>query len=143
MLKRLECMVSIFTKITTGVVFVTAVFIQIFYRGDIELGVEILWQDLVVSAVCTLPALLIPIEGEREVSKCSMLIRMIFYYCFVNVVVLSLGAYFSWFALSDWKQVLGMEVAIAIVFAFVMVVSYWAEHQTAERMNQKLKGRNR
>ena len=143
MLKKLEYMISIFTKITTGVVFATAVFIQIFYGGDVWIGVEVLWQDLIVSAVCTLPALLIPIEGEREVSKFSMLIRMLLYYCFVNVVVLSLGVYFSWFALSDWKQVLGMEAAIAIVFAFVMVVSYWAEYQTAERMNQKLKGRNR
>ncbi len=142
MLKKLECMVSIFTKITTGVVFVTAAFIQIFYGGDIELGVEILWQDLIVSAVCTLPALFIPIEGEREGSKCSMLIRMLFYYCFINVVVLSLGVYFSWFALSNWKQILGMAAAIAFVFAFVMAVSYWAEYQTAERMNQKLKGRN-
>lgn len=142
MLKRLEYMISIFTKITTGVVFATAVFIQIFYGGDVRIGVEVLWQDLIVSAVCTLPVLLIPIEGEREVSKISMLIRMLLYYCFVNVVVLSLGVYFSWFVLSDWKQVLGMEAAIAVVFAFVMAVSYWAEYRTAERMNQKLKGRN-
>lgn len=143
MLKKLEYMISIFTKITTGVVFATAVFIQIFYGGDVRIGVEVLWQDLIVSAVCSLPALRIPIEGERELSKISMLIRILLYYCFVNAVVLSLGVYFSWFALSDWKQVLGMEAAIAFVFAFVMVVSYRAAYRTAERMNQKLKGRNR
>ena len=142
MLKKLEYMISIFTKITTGVVFATAVFIQIFYGGDVRISVEVLWQDLIVSAVCTLPALFIPIEGEREVSKISMLRRMLLYYCFVNAVVISLGVYFSWFVLSDWKQVLGMEAAIAVVFAFVMAVSYWAEYRTAEQMNQKLKGRN-
>lgn len=142
MLKRLECMMAMFTKITTGVVFVTAVFIQIFYGGDVELGVEILWQDLIVSAVCTLPTLIIPLENEREVSKYSMLIRMLLCYFLINIVVFLLGSYFSWFVLNDWKQVIGMVVTIAFVFVFVMMVSYWAEYQVTERMNQKLKGRN-
>lgn len=142
MVKRLECMMSLFTKITTGVVLATAVFIQIFVGADAQLGVEILWQDLFVSAICTLPTLLIPLEEEREVPKYSMLIRMILCYLLINMAVLLSGAYFSWFAFDDWKQVLGMLITIAVVFAFVMLSSYWMEYQEAERMNAKLKGRN-
>ncbi len=67
---------------------------------------------------------------------------MLLGYFLINIVVFSLGIYFSWLVLSDWKQVLGMVVTIAFVFVFIMEASYWAEYQEVERMNQKLKGQN-
>lgn len=144
MLKLLEYWFSIFTKITTGVVFVTAVFIQIFVEPKVDIGVEILWQDLIVSSVCAFCSLILYLnmDQKKEVKKYVMLARIIICYICENLVVLLLGSYFSWFSFKDWKQVVGMLVTIAFVFGFVMIVSYMSESRVAERMNRKLRERN-
>lgn len=142
MLKRLESIVSLFARITTGVLFVAAVFINVFYGNDCDIEVKLLWQILLVSGVCALGALILPFDAKREVSKYSMLICMLIYYFFVNVVVLLSGFYFEWFYIDNWKQVLGMVVAIAFVFVVVTLITYHAEYQVAEKMNRKLQERN-
>lgn len=141
MLRRLESIVSLFTRITTGVLFVTAVYIHVFWSQEPMFGVELLWEILIVSGVCALGAVILPFEEEKEVSKCSMLVRMILYYIFINAVVLSCAFYFGWCAISDWKQILGMAVAIAFVFVVVGLISYWVDYQAAEKMNRRLKER--
>lgn len=142
MLKRLEMMASLFVKITTGILFVTAVYISVFYGWNQELQVEILWQILVLAAICTLGSVLLPVEEEKEVSKKSMLIRVILYFVYINIVVLFFGNIFEWFVFDNRKQFLGMIAAIAFVFLVVMVFSYWMEYKEAERINQKLKQRD-
>lgn len=140
-IKRLQTMLDIFTRITTAVICVTAVYIGIFWGGEDVLSVSILWQILSVSAICTLGSFLIPCGSEREVSKKSMLARMLLYFIFVNVVVLGCGAMYEWFSFSSWKMVLAMEISIIAVFAVVVGAGYFAEYKTAEQMNQKLRDR--
>ena len=142
MLKRIESIVSLFVRITTGVLFVTAVYVSVFYGIESDIEVKLLWQILLVSSICSLGAFILPFDTKREVSKYSLLICMIIYYLFVNVVVLLSGFYFEWFYIGNWKQVLGMVVAIAFVFVVVTLVTYWAEYQVADKMNQKLQERN-
>ena len=74
----------LFFGITTGIVLVTAVYIGVFWGSGSEIEVNILWQILIVSALCTLGSLLIPCEAEKEVSKRSMFVRMILYFIYVN-----------------------------------------------------------
>ena len=141
MLKRLEMMASLFVKIATGILFVTAVYISVFYGWNQEIQVEILWQILVLAAICTLGSVLLPVEGKKEVSKSSMLIRVILYFIYINIVVLFFGNIFEWFMFSNRKQLLGMIAAIVFVFLAVMAFSYWIGYKEAERINQKLKER--
>lgn len=143
MRKRLYAMMSLYTKITTGILFVAAVYISVFYGWEEELGVEILWQILGLAGACTLGSLLLPADGEQEVSKKSMLARIVGYYVYVNVIVLLCGFLFGWFSFGNWKQVLGMVMAIAFVYLTIGVISSWLGHREAERMNQKLEGRKR
>ncbi len=143
MKKRLEAMVSLYVKITTGILFVAAVYISVFYGWKEELQVKILWQILGLAGICTLGSLILPVDGEEEVSKKSMLARIVGYYVYVNVIVLLCGFLFGWFSFGNWKQVLGMVMAIAFVYLAVGVLSSWLEYREAERMNQKLEGRKR
>ena len=143
MRKRLYAMMSLYAKITAGILFVAAVYISVFYGWEEELGVEILWQILGLAGACTLGSLLLPADGEQEVSKKSMLARIVGYYVYVNVIVLLCGFLFGWFSFGNWKQVLGMVMAIAFVYLAVGVLSSWLEYREAERMNRKLEGRKR
>ena len=140
-MKRLESMLELFMKITAGVVIVTTIFIAVFWGEYSEVRGDILWQILLVAAVCTLGSLILPIEGGKEVSKQSMLVRMILYYIYINIAVLVLGLQFMWYTLEEWKQVLGMIVAIAAVFLGIEAMSYHSQSRVADRMNEKLRER--
>lgn len=141
MLKRLEFMVSLFVKIATGILFVTAVYIPVFYGWNLDLHADILWQILILAAVCTAGGILLPVEGTKEVSRKSLLLRSVFYFIYVNFVVIFFGVFVEWFSIRDRKQLLGMIAAIAFVFMVVFVLSYWHDSREADRMNQKLKER--
>lgn len=143
MKKRLGAMAHLYVKITTGILFVTAIYISVFYGWEEELQVKILWQILGLAGICTLGSLILPVDGGEEVSKKSMLARIVGYYVYVNVVVLFCGFLFEWFSFGNWKQVLGMVAAIAFVYLTVGILSSWMEYREAERMNQKLAGRKR
>ncbi|POP31483.1 DUF3021 domain-containing protein [Lactonifactor longoviformis] len=141
MIKRMQDMLAMFFRITTGIVFVTAVYIGIFWGSGSEIGVNILWQILMVSALCTLGSLLLPCGAEKEVSKRGMLVRMILYFIYVNAVVLGCGLWFAWFSPSKPHMLAGMEVCIIGVFAIVTSVSYFSAYRMAEQMNRKLRER--
>ena len=145
MLKRLESIITLFTRITTCVLFITAVYIHIFWEDENKLGVENLLQILIVSGICALGSLILPFSEMEynQISKCKLLVHEVAYYLFVNATVLICAYQFHWCTLGNWKQLLGMVVAIALVYAAVTIVSYWIEYQTAEKMNSKLKERER
>lgn len=139
-MKRVESMLSIFGKVTIGIMLATAIYIPIFY-GRKAIYSEILWQILGLSAVCALGSIILPLEdGEsREVSKMTMLVRSILYYIYNNLVVLGLGFRFRWFTFRNGFQVLGMEIAIVGVFIGIYSYCYYMQYQEAKRMNEKLK----
>lgn len=132
---------NVFSWIVTGVTCVTAIYIMAFWGTEVKLGVEILWQILLVSAICALGSLLLYNE-KREFSKKEMMIRCFLTFAFVDIVVLSFGFHFHWFYLSNWKMVTGMELCIIAVFAAIMGLSSLAGQKEADTMNQKLKERD-
>lgn len=132
---------NVFSWIVTGVTCVTAIYIIVFWGTDVKLGVEILWQILLVSAICALESLLLYNE-KREFSKKEMLIRCFLTFAFVDITVLTFGFYFHWFHFSNWKMVLGMELCIVAVFAAIIGVSSLAGQKEADTMNKKLKERD-
>ncbi len=142
-MKRLASMVDLFEKIVVGVTVVTAIYIPVFYGWKTHVGVHILWQILGLSLVCALGSVILPLEDGREVSRKSMLVRTILYYIYINVVVLGLGLLFDWFTFQNMPQVLGMGISIAAVFLAVYFFSYCAQCREAERMNEKLREREK
>lgn len=142
-MKRLGFMVDLFEKIAVCVTVVTAIYIPVFYGWDTQVHFGILWQILGLSMVCTLGSIILPLEDGKEVSKMSMLVRTALYYLYINVVVLGLGFWFDWFTFRNIPQVFGMGVAIAVVFLAVYFFSYCAQCREAQRMNEKLREREK
>lgn len=142
-IKETQSVLAYFFRITTSVVFVSAVYITVFWGVDGEFSVRLLWQILGSSAVCALCSCLVfssQVSG-KELSKRGMQIRMVLLYIYINVIILSCGFIFEWFYLSDWKMILGMELCIAFTFCAVTVLSYFADYKAAEKMNQRLQER--
>ena len=138
--QRLRGVIELFFKITTGIICASAVYISIFGGTDMEFAVApFLGQILITAALCSVGSLFW--DYEKEMSKKSMLLNMIGHYVYENIVVLGCGITFQWFYLSDWKMLLGMVIAVAVVFFGIMAFSFGMDYKTAQKMNEKLNKR--
>lgn len=110
-MRRLKDMFYVFVCVTTCVLFVTAVYVTIFFQKAV-FGVEILWQILWVSFLCSIANIFYP---QREVSKKTMMFLYIGHYILTNVIVLGCGFWFEWFYADNLPMVLAMLFAIAVI----------------------------
>lgn len=133
-MERLKDMFFVFVCVTTCVLFVTAMYMTVFWQQAV-LGVEILWQILVVSFLCSVVTFFYP---RREVGKKAMLSIYICHYVLTNAIVLGCGIWFEWFYIDNLPMVLAMLLAIAVIFALVSAVAWRRGKQQAELMNERL-----
>lgn len=134
MLTRLKDMLFVYMCVTTCVLFVTALYITIFWP-QVTLGVEILWEIMSVSFLCSIANSIYP---QREVSKKTMLFLYIFRYVITNGIVLGCGICFGWFYANDLPMVLAMLFSIAVTFVLVSVAAWRRGKQQAALMNERL-----
>lgn len=134
MLRRLRDMLFVYMCVTTCVLFVTALYITIFWP-QVTLGVEILWQILSVSFLCSVANSIYP---QREVSKKTILFLYILRYVITNGIVLGCGIWFGWFYANDLPMVLAMLFSIAVIFVLVSVAAWRRGKQQAALMNERL-----
>ncbi len=138
MAEKLKMLMDILGKITFGVLIATAVFISVFWGFDAKISVKVLWQILVVSAVCSIPILMFASDAEKELSKKGMFARQLLYFIFVNITVLGFGNLFEWFSFQNPYMVILMEILIIVVYVVVSTVCYLSDRATAQNMNEKL-----
>ena len=132
---RFKAFIYVYISVISCVVFGAASYITIFFPGESP-SVNILWQILFVSFMCSVWTLLYP---TRELSKKGMLILNLVHYSLVNIVVLGCGLWFEWFDTDNLPQVFGMLVLIAIIFAIVAGTTWKREAQVAYLMNERLR----
>ena len=134
--KRIVELLLTFCMVTTGSVFVCAVYNNIFWPHDVYLNADVLWQLLALAFLCSLGNFIHP---YREVSRRRELLNKGLHYLSINAVVLSCGYGFQWM---DRGNVLMLAVMIfGILFVFV-VVSFviWRLHaRESENLNRKLR----
>ncbi|MDE6221866.1 MAG: DUF3021 domain-containing protein [Lachnospiraceae bacterium] len=128
-------MIFVFVCVTTCVLFVTALYITIFWQQAV-LGVEILWQILCVSFLCSTVTFFYP---QREVGRKAMMMLYIGHYVLTNVIVLGCGIWFGWFYIDNLPMVLAMFLAIAVIFVVVSAVAWRRGKQQAALMNERLR----
>lgn len=139
-MEKIRKVLTVFAYVTTCVVLASAVYISIFWK-DTQLSVDILWQILITSFLCS--AGLFAVEDSKEVSGKRGLLKMVLYYIYVNIVVLTAGFLFEWFLADDAAMVLGMIIMIAFVFATVSLIEYYHDRKLADQMLQKLQERTK
>lgn len=134
-MKKLKDLFFVFACVTTCVVFVTALYITIFWPRT-TLGVEILWQILIVSFLSSLGIFIYP---ERELGGRATALLYILHYIETNAVVLGCGIWFGWFYVDNFPMVLGMIIIIAFVFLLVSAVVWNRNKRMAVSMNERLR----
>lgn len=135
--------IDLFTRITTTVVFATALYIGIFWGMDGDISVYLLWQIPGVSAICSLGMPLMLWHENRYPSKTAAFWRNLAQFLYVNGVVLGSGFLFRWFLPSSLPMILGMEICIAAVYIFVVSLSYFLDCRQAREMNRRLAQREK
>ena len=66
MMNKIKILANIFSKITVCVLLASAIYITVMCGLDAQISVRILWQILLVSAVCSIPILMYPDEQGRS-----------------------------------------------------------------------------
>lgn len=133
-MRRLKELAAIFTRVTTGIVIASTIFIGIFFGFDLVTG-NILWQVLACALICTLGSLIYP---SKELSKNVMAILTVIYYIYINIIVLGCGLLFGWFNIRRLGMVIMMLILIALVFIVVWGISIYKSKRLADEMNRRL-----
>lgn len=136
MKKRMVELLLTFCMITTGSVFVCAVYNKIFWPGDAFLDADILWQLLAMAFGCSLGNFIHP---YREISRRRALIGLGVHYLYINAVVLGCGYGFGWMDIENLFMLAVMFLGILAVFVAVSSAVCKFHAKETENLNRKLR----
>ena len=134
--KRTVELLLTFCMVTTGSVFVCAVYNKIFWSGNTFLDGDILWQLLALAFVCSLGNFFHP---YREISRRREAFNKGLHYVYINVVVLGCGYWFEWMDIENISMLAVMMLGILVVFAVVSYVIWKLHARESENLNRKLR----
>lgn len=134
--KRMVELLLTFCMVTTGSVFVCAVYNKIFWPYDSSLDENILWQLLALAFLCSMGNFL---YHYREISRKRGLIEKVVHYLYINAVVLGCGYGFGWIDKDNVPMLIVMLLGIFLVFAVVSFVVWRLHARESENLNRKLR----
>lgn len=134
--KRMVELLLTFCMVTTGSVFVCAVYNEVFWPGDRYLDGDILWQLLALAFLCSIGNFIHP---YREISRRRATINKGLHYLYINAVVLGSGYWFKWMNIDNLFMLAVMLLGILTVFAVVSFVIWRVHKEESESLNRKLK----
>lgn len=135
MRKRLMTSWNMFCIITTCSLTATALFTTLLFPID-STSPNILWEILLVSALCTASTLLY--SCEHKMKKTEYHIRVAIHYILINAIVMGFGRRFGWYQPTHFRGVLSMLITIAVIFVIVSLISRSLSAKDAKRMNERL-----
>lgn len=133
-MNKIKGFLHCYVCVMSSVVLATAVFITVF-MPETELGVELLWQMMFVSFLCSIGSLFYP---EESVSKKRMAFLILLHYVEVNGAVLGFGFLFHWFSMEYLPHVIGMLILINVIFLIVSAVEWKRGKEIARQINRRL-----
>ncbi len=139
--KIIQTLVIIFAQVSTAIFVFSSIYISICFGQDVNLDLSYVWGVLFIAFISSIAR--IPLLGDREFSKTKMLVANIIYFLFVNILVLVTGYFLEWFYITELKMTIGIEITIIVVYIVTMLIAYKLDSQEAEKMNQKLKDRQK
>lgn len=141
MIKQIQGLIDVFTQIAVSIFIFSSIYIALFYGVDVPIHLSYIWGVFSLAFFATL--LRIPLIFSKEMTKIQMLIYNIIYFALINTAVLIAGYYLDWFIPSEKKMIIGMEITVIVVFFMVMFFMHTKDMQVAEKMNEKLKNRQK
>lgn len=134
-MEYIKGIIKTFIYVLSGIVISAAVFISIVIP-EAQLDVRILWQIIIMAAVCTLGSTIY--YSKWEYSKRQMKIRIVIHYLYTNLVVLGGAILWDWIDAQVIAEVIFLMFLVAVVFIGVCLVMSRKEEKVAEILNQQL-----
>lgn len=138
--KHIKHFIDAFTKITTGITIVCAIFLEI-SNADEWKGLDHVLVQVIAAGAATalITVLCLPCTlNEREASKRECIIRYSVHYILINLCILTMGYRFGWFQLT-LPSVIMMAVSVLFVYIFTTVTNYLSYKRYADEINDALK----
>lgn len=126
-----------FAIITTVIFLFSGIFIAVFWGTSTEIHLSYVFAVLIISFV--LSAIYYPIEMDEKMSRKKRLVLNILYFLIVNVSVAITGFYLGWFTMENKKMLAGFEFTILAVYAVIMLIMWFHDKHTADKMNDRLR----
>lgn len=105
--------------------------------GTKTISTAILWQIILVAAICALGYLILIVP--HEISKKFLIVRQIIHYLYINTIILGSARLFDWMNLNSLGILLSMILIIAIIYISMITIIFLQDSQTADRVNKKLR----
>lgn len=137
-MQTIKNIIQTFCYVMAGATINTAIFITVFNR-DLSLTVDILWQIIVLAAICSLGNLIY--YYQRDLSKRQMKIRIVCHYIYINIVMIGGGFLCDWLSIDYLPEIAVMFVMVAAVYIIIMTVNFHQEEKIAENLNRQLRKR--
>jgi uncharacterized membrane protein YfcA len=132
----MKSIVNTFVMILTGITLSSAIFITVFIPKQ-TLSVEILWQIIGMSLVCSLGNLFY--FSKKEIGKQNMRLRIICHYLYINIIVFGGAFLFDWCEPKYFPQLIVLFLLIVLVYIVIMLTEFKYEKITAEKLNHQLR----
>ena len=132
----LRLMLVEFFIILSGTTICAAFFCTVFYSEG-ELGVDFLWEMIVLSFLTALPQLLF--YSKKEFTKRQMTIRQTVHLILVVGLLIFLAYTWEWVEFTSIVEPLAFVVLVLIAYASISWYMYQQEKKLANRLNEKLK----
>lgn len=137
---NLSAGINMFGRIVTLVVFFSSIYIYFtFGMGEI-LSVSLLWEELGVSFLTSLPFFF-----RDENGKCmySSILSMVGIFLYINAVVFLAGFVFEWYDLARPMMLVAMFLTILFVYIVATIITYMLDKQSADEINKRLSARRK
>lgn len=135
-MKQLQYFINMFTRITTGTLLICAVLLTL---NDIEMWTtKVLWHIAIVGLVTSL--ITVMVLPDKDYSKREGIIRNILHYVLITAAVLFFGSLFGWYDIT-LPGCLLMCGAVAMVYGFTWVTTWFSRKRSADELNRALEKR--
>ena len=137
MKERIRFLITLFTRIVTGILIFDTLILLIIQGKNTKLSLVDLLCILLIGFLDTL--LYLPFTADKDFSKTQWIVMNIFYFIGINVTTLFFGYLLCWFSFKNPASLLVLESVIICTYSLVMFFFYKVDVNTAQKMNEKLK----
>ncbi len=134
-------LLNVFTRVCTLSFIFSSIYIWIFFGRYSLLNLEYVWGILLIALVSAVGY--IPFISEKELSKSIMIISRAIYFILLDAVILFVGYRLKWYIPEEKRTVIGIELSVIAALICMGIVSYIADSNKANKMNEILKNRNK
>ncbi len=123
--------------ITTGVVLCMSVYCMIYYPNDL-IRISQLWQLLLPGILFSFPSIVF--WAKKELSKSQWLIRSVYHFVLLEVVVVFSGRFvFGWLRDAGISNYLVLMGEVLVVYLLVRFIGWKSDQGVALQINERLK----